>query len=92
MKKSFSLAVVGLICTAAFVLAVPAFSFLPELTSGHVNQWSLSAFPIQWNLNPTAGSNITGSAGVTSVMTNSFATWIASPNTTLPVTQGATRP
>jgi hypothetical protein len=89
MKITLFFAVVGLICAAAFVLAVPAFSFLPELTSGQVNQWSLSAFPIQWNLNPTAGSNITGSAGVSTVITNSFATWIASPNTTLPVTQGA---
>jgi hypothetical protein len=63
--------------------------FSTQLTSGHVDQWSLSAFPIQWNLNPSAGSNVTGSAGVSAVITDSFATWIASPNTTLPVTQGA---
>lgn len=79
---------IALTCVAAFLLATPAFSFLPQLTSGHVDQWSVSAFPIQWNLNPAGGSNITGSGGVTSVITNSFATWIASPNTTLPVTQG----
>src|SRR5581483_9939761 len=60
-----------------------------QLTAGHVDQWSLAAFPIQWNLNPAVGSNITGSAGVATVITNSFATWIASPNTTLPVTQGS---
>lgn len=88
MKKSFSFAV-ALTCLAAFLLATPAFSFLPQLTAGQVDQWSLSAFPIQWNLNPSAGSNITGSAGVAAAITSSFATWIASPNTTLPVTQGA---
>ena len=89
MNRVSNFAAVGLICGAAFILALPAFSFLPQLTAGHVDQWSLAAFPIQWNLNPAAGSNITGSAGVATVITNSFATWIASPNTTLPVTQGS---
>jgi hypothetical protein len=88
MKKPLPLAV-GLICLSAFILARPAFSGLPQLTAGHVDQWSLSAFPIQWNLNAATGSNISGSAGVATAITNSFGTWIASPNTTLPVTQGA---
>jgi hypothetical protein len=75
---------------AAFWLARPAFSFVPQLTSGHNDQWSLTAFPIQWSINPTVGSNITGSAStVTAVIANSFAPWINAPNTSLPVTQGA---
>jgi len=89
MKKAFSFAVAALISVAAAILAIPAFSFLPQLTASHVDQWSVSAFPIQWNLNASAGSNVTGSAGVASVIGSSFATWIAAPNTTLPVTQGA---
>src|SRR5438874_728920 len=88
MKKNISVTVAALICLAAFILATPAFSFLPQCTSGNVDQWSLTAFPIQWNLNHAVGSNITGSAGAATAMTNSFATWIAAPNTTLPVTEG----
>ena len=67
----------------------PAHSFVPELTSSHLDAWSLNAFPIQWSINPTTGSNISGSGSVTTVIQNSFAAWINAPNTSLPVTQGA---
>jgi hypothetical protein len=77
-----------LIC-AAFLLVRPAHSFVPELTSSHLDAWSLNAFPIQWSINPTTGSNISGSGSVTTVIQNSFAAWINAPNTSLPVTQGA---
>ena len=42
---------------AAFLLVRPAHSFVPELTSSHPDSWSLNSFPIQWSINPSAGSN-----------------------------------
>lgn len=88
LREVSVLAMIGLIASAGLFLATPAFSYLPQLTASHVDQWSLSAFPIQWNLNSSVGSNVTGSGGVQKVISNSFATWIAAPNANLPVTQG----
>ena len=80
----FALILVG----SAVFLVRPAHSFVPQLTSSHVDQWSLNAFAIQWNINPSTGSNITGSGSVTTIIQNSFAAWINAPNTALPATQG----
>ncbi len=89
MTRYSSLAMIALICAAALVVVIPAFSYLPQLTSQQLDQWSTTAFPIQWNLNPATGTNVNGSAGVQTVIANSYATWIGAPNTSLPVTQGS---
>src|SRR5437764_10510635 len=79
---------------AASLLAVAAFSFAPEFTtpagggSPQVDHWSTSSFPIQWNINPSTGSNITGSGSATTIINNSFGSWTAAPNTFLPASQG----
>ncbi|MBA3915775.1 MAG: matrixin family metalloprotease [Acidobacteriales bacterium] len=62
---------------------------MPQFTGSNAQKWSTSSFPIQWNINPTIGSNVSGSTPVTTVINNSFATWLAAPNTTLPASQGA---
>jgi len=56
------------------------------------NVWDFTAFPVQWNLNPTTGSNISGSVSVHDIIANSFATWAAAPNAGLSgvVTEGST--
>jgi hypothetical protein len=56
------------------------------------NIWDLTAFQVQWNLNPTIGSNISGSTSVHDVIANSFATWASAPNAGLSgmVSEGAT--
>jgi hypothetical protein len=82
----------GLVFAVALLLVAPAFSFLPELTGTppQSNRWDMSAFAVQWNLNPnTTGAKITGSQSVAQVMAASFATWIAAPNTNVTVTRGA---
>ncbi len=83
-------------------LAVPAFSYLPQLTgvngqnplvttnqpgfgcatiyTQNCNVWDFTAFPVQWNLNPTIGTNVTGSTSVHDVIASSFATWASAPN------------
>lgn len=53
-------------------------------------RWSLSSFPIQYNINPTVtGSKISGSRTADAVVDAAFAVWTAAPNTSLPVTRGA---
>jgi Matrixin len=56
------------------------------------NVWDFTAFPVQWNLNPTIGSNITGSATAHDVIAAAFATWATAPNAGLSgmVTEGPT--
>lgn len=73
---------------STLVFVVPAFSFLPQFTASHVDQWDFSAFSVQWNINPSVGSNITGSGTVTSLIASSFSTWTTAPNANLSVTQG----
>src|SRR2546430_3612414 len=75
---------------AALLVAVPAFSVLPQLTSSQPDHWSLTAFAVQWNLNPsTSGAKISGSQSVAQVMQASFDTWDAAPNTALSISHGA---
>jgi len=76
------------------ILAVPAFSYLSELTTPGPQQdrWEFSptGFPVQWNINPAFGSNIsnTVTVSVTQVIQNAFKIWISAPNVTIPITQG----
>ena len=48
---------------AALLVAVPAFSFLPQLTSSQPDHWSQTAFPVQWNLNPSTQFDTGGGTG-----------------------------
>jgi len=74
---------------AALLVAVPAFSFLPQLTSSQPDHWSLTAFAVQWNLNPTtSGAKISGSQSVAQAMQASFDSWATAPNTALSISRG----
>ena len=83
----------ALLFTVAAIVAIPGFSYLPNYTSSgggpQMDHWDFNAFPVQWNLNPTIGSNITGTSSVTDVITASFATWLAAPNAALQAARGA---
>jgi hypothetical protein len=76
------------------VLAVPAFSYLSELTTPGPQQdrWDFSSagFAVQWQINPAIGSNISnnGTVSVTQVIQAAFNTWITAPNVTMPITEG----
>lgn len=82
-----------LLLAAAVVLVTPSYSYLPNYTASGsgpaMDHWDFSAFPVQWNLNPATGSNITGSRSVADVITAAFASWQAAPNTALQVSRGA---
>lgn len=96
MKNSL-LALSGfvLVLTAAALLLhpTPARSYVPELTGTAAgpqpNLWNFAGQTVQWNLNPNHGTNVSGTRTVEQVMQASFAPWTASPNATIPVTEGA---
>jgi Matrixin len=71
-------------------VAVPAFSWLAQFTgsSSNIDHWDFTSFPVQWNLNPATGSNVTGSRNVHDVIATSFATWKSAPNATLSIDEG----
>ncbi len=83
-----------LVAFALFTIGLigrPAFSWLPQFTgsSANIDRWDLSAFPVTWSINPTAGTNVTGNRDVHAVIAASFATWTAAPNTALNLAEGA---
>lgn len=45
--------------------------------------WDFSAFHVHWNLNPSTGTNITGTGSVHDVLAHSFITWMQAPNSSL---------
>ena len=79
----------------AILLVSPAASWLAQFTapagggSPSQDHWDFSAFSVQWSLNPTTGSNISGSRNVSDVITASFATWTSAPGATLGISRGA---
>src|SRR5437764_1964256 len=83
----------SLVAMLALGLATPAPSYLSEVTASggnvSINRWDFTAFAVQWNLNPSAGSNISGSRSAADVIKAAFATWTFAPNTFLPVARGA---
>ncbi len=84
-------AIVPLAAAAAFLLgsAHPAYSFLPGFASiGKPTRWSMTAFPVQYNINISTGSNISGSNPAPAVIQAAFATWMLAPNTSLTVSRG----
>src|SRR5437660_11122235 len=73
----------------SLLLAVPAYSFLPQLTSSQPDHWSPTAFGVQWNLNPNiSGAKISGSQSVAQVLQASFDTWATALNTALSIARG----
>ena len=84
---------ISTLCAVAIACSLPAFSYLPMLVSSagvaHTSHWDFSAFPVTWSLNPSTGTNITGTRTVAGVVQASFDTWVAAPNTTIVVSRGA---
>jgi hypothetical protein len=93
MNTRAALVLLAIACVAVLLVA-PAASWLPQYTTPAAggtplpDHWDLSAFQLQWNLNPSTGSNITGTRAVGDVMQASFDTWTAAPGTALSISHG----
>ncbi len=91
-KSKVALVLLPLITAAVVLLgsAHPAYSFLPAFASqGNPVRWSMSSFPVQYNINPSVGSNISTAGGsAPSVIVAAFNTWLAAPNASINITQG----
>ena len=83
----------SLVALLALGLATPAPSYLSEVTASggnvSINRWDFTAFAVQWNVNPSAGSNISGSRSAIDVIKAAFDTWTSAPNVLLPAARGA---
>jgi hypothetical protein len=94
MKTRAMISIAVLFCVA-LLLAAPAHSWLAQFVApsgGGAPQpahWDLGAFALQWNLNPSRGSNVTGTGDVASILQSSFNTWTSAPNTALSIARGA---
>ena len=92
MKKiRFAPVVLALIAVVGFLWPKPAKSYLSQYNhNGAVSRvhWDFSQFAVQWNFNPAAASNVSGAGQAQDVVANSFATWMAAPNTAISVSRG----
>lgn len=85
------MAAIAVACCALY-LATPAHSYLGEITGSHAQlKWNFApgGFAVQWQLNPSTGSNISGGRAVANVIQSSFNTWTTAPNASILVTRGA---
>lgn len=84
----------SVLAVAAMIVLMPppASSHIPELSkfgnNPAPNHWNFSSFAVQWNLNPSTGSNIQGSNSAANIIQAAFDTWTSAPNATVPVTRG----
>lgn len=91
--KYLSIAPVALALTigAALLFPRPAKSYLSQYagTKGAATRarWDFGDFPVQWNLNPATGTNVSGGA-LQDAVTAAFATWSTAPNTALSLSRG----
>jgi hypothetical protein len=88
------MAAVAMVCFALY-LATPAHSYLGEVTQSDAQlKWNFApgSFAVQWSLNPSTGSNITGGRSVADVIQSAFNTWTTAPNASIPVTRGPDSP
>lgn len=84
---------VTLIAAIALLSPKLAKSYLAQYSAAGTGavpaHWDFSQFPVQWSLNPTLGTNITGAASPADVVAASFATWMAAPNAAISVSRAA---
>ena len=74
MNKIRAIAIVAIL-----LMTVPLLGYFPStsLVDGNVItlRWADSFMPIQWRMNPTVGSNVTGDRGQSEVFRNAFQEW-----------------
>ena len=84
---AFALALAG-----ALLFPRPAKSYLSQYAgpkgSATRARWDFSGFPVQWNLNPTTGANVSG-GNLQDTVTAAFTTWSTAPNTAVSLSRGA---
>ncbi len=77
---------------AVLLFPRPAKSYLSQYagTKGSATRarWDFSDFPVQWNLNPATGTNVSG-GNLQDAVTSAFTTWSTAPNTALSLSRGA---
>jgi hypothetical protein len=72
------------------IVVRPVYPFVPQATGTGPNAFTVDAWPagsqpINWLINPSRSSAITGSTSVTTVIQAAFATWTTAPDTNLSV-------
>lgn len=93
-RRYSSVTAICIVILLGFVIAIPAFSYLPmytRSTSGtpQPDHWNFTAFPVTWSLNTNIGSNVDNPTAAVSVIQASFNTWLSAPNTAIQVSRGS---
>ena len=88
----FAPSILAAALAAAFLFPPPAKSYLSQYAGSNGNatrvRWDFTDFPVQWNLNPNIGANVSGST-VQDTVRAAFATWSTAPNTAVSISRGA---
>lgn len=83
-----------ILAIAALLLGAPAWAYVTSKslssTGAIVQQkWRNAAFPIQWRMNPTRGSNLTGTREQADVLRSSFSAWQSLTTANISFTEGS---
>ncbi|PYS53345.1 MAG: hypothetical protein DMG13_13110 [Acidobacteria bacterium] len=81
------------VLAVTLALAAPLYAYVTSKGLSSTNsivqiKWANGAFPIRWQMNPAAGSNITGSRQQSDVVRESFQAWSAIPTATITFAEG----
>jgi hypothetical protein len=78
----------SIISLVMLLLAPQAAPYLSNYTNGQRDRWT--TLPVAWRVNTRTNSNIQGTRPITDVITASFNTWMAAPNTAVRAVDGGT--
>ena len=83
----------ALVFMVGLLLTLPAVAHIPTTTliNGAITQlkWDSTAFPITWRMNPTRGSNVTGTREQRAVFEAAFQEWADVATAAVSFTEGA---
>ena len=83
-----------LIAIGVLLLSIPLFGYVPQ-TNRDINgnvisvRWATSEFPLEWRMNATVGSNVTGSREQAEVFREAFQEWADISTAAISFTEGA---
>ncbi len=87
--KKICVSAVLMVCAILVSIPIRAYDTFKTLTNGQILTVKWKSFPVTWQLNPSQGSNVTGSRTQAEIIVQSFQAWQSASTASVSLTQGA---